>query len=492
MASPVADSTSALPRPRQIHPLTILLGLLFFALVFYVRNSFADFSQPFAYIFCGIALLAVLSGRFEALILIILILTSTVFELLEFPTLPIMIGDLYFSDVLIILLLIGRLAKRVTVNVVLIPKPLGYPLMACFLVGVFSFLYATIGFQVPTNIAGIELRALLHFTLFFLVIYYVKDEAHLKSLLWAIALMAVAVAALLMLQYILGRDVNIISGRLEILSTTGRRFRDVMRILVPGSILIFFVLNALIAAYILKAMRRGRLLLLLAVSILTMGMILTFTRVYWIMILASILFFLVAARRRAIIYSRTSLLLAGVAIALALFLQTRVFNAGVIEEAVLNRYVSILRAPTNFQHDTLFMRYLESRYAWEKIKESPWLGIGLGKAYRPLIFGNIEYENSVGGTFLHNGFLATQLKMGLPGTIAFIWLMVLFFSRFLRRWKRIQNPLRQAVVLGVAMSISGMLLHNLVASPFLTVYGASVAGFALGIVEKIYQFEGLA
>lgn len=112
------------------------------------------------------------------------------------------------------------------------------------------------------------------------------------------------------------------------------------------------------------------------------------------------------------------------------------------------------------------MRYLESRYAWEKIKESPWLGIGLGKAYRPLIFGNIQYENTVGGTFLHNGYLATQLKMGLPGTLAFLWLMTAFFGRFLKRWQRVRDPFHQAVVLGISLSLGGMMLHNLIASPF--------------------------
>jgi O-antigen ligase len=307
-----------------------------------------------------------------------------------------------------------------------------------------------------------------------------------------IGLIATIVAVLLILQYILGRDTSIISGRLEILNTTGRKFSDVIRILVPGATLIFFALNALMAVYILKAVRRGRFLIFLAISVLTIGMILTFTRVYWVMILASLLFFLIVARRRAIIYPRISFLLIGVVLALALFLQSRVLKPGVIEEAVLNRYQSILRAPSNFQHDTLFMRYLESRYAWEKIKESPWLGIGLGKAYRPLIFGNIEYESTMGGTFLHNGYLATQLKMGLLGTLAFLWLMATFFQRFAKRWRRLQDPLNQAMVLGVVMSIGGMLLHNLVASPFLTVYGASVAGLALGLVEKIYQLEGLA
>ncbi|HEX7344161.1 MAG TPA: O-antigen ligase family protein [bacterium] len=483
----------ALPQGRrQIYALTILLSLAFFALIFYFRNTLEDFSQPFIYVLLGISLIVVISGRFEAFLLIILIITSTVFELLEFPTIPIMIGDLYFSDILILLLLMGRLIKRVTVNVVLIPKPLGYPIVACILVAVFSFLYSTMGFHVPTNTAGIELRAIIHLCLFFLVFYYVKNDPHLKSLLLGLSLTAVAVAGLLILQYVLGRDTSIVSGRLEILNTSGQKFKDVIRILVPGSSLIFFVLNTLMAVYILKGLQRSRLWLLLGIAVLMMGMILTFTRVFWVMILAGVLILLFLARRRAIIYPRISFLLFGVFWVIVVFMQSRALNPEVIEAAIYNRSLSILRAPSNFQHDTLFMRYLESRYAWEKIKESPFLGLGLGRAYRPQIFGKIEYENATGGTFLHNGYLATQLKMGLPGTLTFFWLILAFFARMLKRWRKIQNPLYQAVVLGITMSIGGMLLHNLVASPFLTVFGASVAGLALGVVEKIYQFEGLA
>jgi len=46
MFTPATDLTPPLASCRQIHPLTILLSLLFFALVFYVRNALADFSQP--------------------------------------------------------------------------------------------------------------------------------------------------------------------------------------------------------------------------------------------------------------------------------------------------------------------------------------------------------------------------------------------------------------------------------------------------------------
>jgi O-antigen ligase len=478
-------------KPR-VYALTIFISLAFFGLVFYLRNAQTDFSHPFVYVFTGIVLLSFLSGRMEAFVLLLLVVTSTVFELIEFPAIPIMIGDLYFSDVLIGILLLGRLLKRVTQEVTIIPKPMGYPILAFILAGIFSFCYSTFGFQVSTMSAGIELRAIIHIALFFLVFYYVRTERQLRSLLLGTGLIAGVVATLLILQYIMGSSTSIVAGRVEMLATTEGKFKDVTRVLVPGSSIMLFALNTVIAVYILKGMQRGRLLVLLMGAVLALGIVLTFTRVFWVMILMAVLLLLILARRKTVIYPRLIFLLTGGLLATMIVLQAKILNPKIIEEAVINRSISILHAPRNFQHDTLFMRFLESKYALEKISESPLLGIGLGKAYRPIIFGNVEYENTIGGTFLHNGYLATQLKMGLPGTLVFLWLIGAFFLRARKKWKLIKTPLYQAVVLGITVSIAGMMLHNLVASPFLTVSWVAVLGVGLGITEKIYQFEGIA
>ena len=274
------------------------------------------------------------------------------------------------------------------------------------------------------------------------------------------------------------------------MSTTEGKFEDITRVLVPGTSIIIFSLNTLVAIYILKGMkRRWRNLIILGIAVLSMGLILTFTRVYWAMVFGAIMLLILFARRELSVYPRATFLTACAAVTVVLILQASVLNSSVIKEAVLNRTMSMLRVPKNFQHDTLFMRYLESRYAWERVKENPLLGLGLGKSYRPLIFRGADYENTVGGTYLHNGFLTTQMKMGIAGTCTFFWLIGTFFFRVLKRWRRIRDPLYKAVVLGIAVSIASMLLHNLMASPFMTLFWVSVAAIGIGVVEKIYQFE---
>jgi len=479
-------------KPRS-HLLTLFLGMVFFGLVFYFRNSLDDFSQPFALVFIGIITLAFISGRYETYILLLLIATSTVFDLQEFGTVPIQIGDLFLTDLLIIILLLAQVLKRVTVNMILIPKHLGYPILTIILVAIFSFVYATMGLNVSTFKAGIELRIIIYLSIFFLVYHYIKTPRQLHTLLVGSALVALIVSGMILAQYVLGNNVSIVFGRVEILSTQHKKFSDITRVMVPGSSVIFFTLNTLIAVYVLKALKnRSRSLILPAIAVISFGLILTFTRIYWVMVLGATILLLFMAHRRAIVYPRMTFLVIGAAAGVVLILQSSVLNSTVIKEAMINRSISILKAPRKFREDTLFMRYLESRYAWEKILENPFLGIGLGNAYRPKIFGNSNYERNVGGTSVHNGYLATQLKMGIMGTVAFFWLMIAFFYRVFKRWKDIKEPLYQAVVVGIAISVGGMLIHNLVASPFLTVHWVTLAAIGMGVTEKIFQIEGIA
>jgi O-antigen ligase len=305
------------------------------------------------------------------------------------------------------------------------------------------------------------------------------------------AIIGMVVSAALIAQYIIGSDQSIVSGRVETLNTLRREFSSVTRILVPGSSIVIFGLITFIVIHLLKAVRgKGRIFILPAIVLLAFGLLLTFTRVYWIMVLVAVLLFMVLAHRRSLIYPRLAMLGLGVGLGIVLILQAKVLDSSVISDAIVQRTRSILSASSRFKEDTLFIRYLESRYAWEKITEHPWLGIGLGNSYRSKIFNNDNISN-VQGVSVHNGYLATQLKMGLPGTLAYFWLIIVFFKRALKYWYRVKTPLYQAIVLGITLSIIGMFVHSLVASPFMAVYWVATFAVAIGIIEKIYQFEGL-
>ncbi len=480
-------------RKPLIYKSTILWMAVFFALTFYFRNYLDIQSLPFTMVFWGIALFVFLSGRFETYILILLITTSTVFDLFEFPVISIGVGDLFFSDVLIITLLLGRLLKRVTVQVTVFPKPMGYLVLTVILTGFFAFFYAVVGFGTSITSAGIELRTIVYYSMFFLVYYYMKNDRQLRTVLLGMGLLTAAVAFLLIVQGAMGYENDIIGGRVEILNTAGQKYTEVSRVLAPGSSLVISGLITLITIYILRGIQgRKRPLILWMIALVTAGLIFTFTRSYWIIVVFSLMVLLFIERRRFSTYPRLTLVVIGALTGGALLLQTKAINSKILEEAVFERSLSIFKAPRNFRNDTLYMRYLESRYAWNKIKQYPLLGIGLGTKYRQNIFGNTDYERNVGGKMVHSGYLATQLKMGIPGTLAMLTMVLVFLWRCFHRYRKVKDPLYKAVVLGIAVNMIGMIVLNVGPSPFMTISWVPVVAVCMGLVEKIFQLEGLA
>jgi len=477
---------------KQFFIISIVFAIVFFALTFISRNYIGDLQAPFIILFVATSALIFLTGRLEAYILMILITTSTVFNLSDLPNIPIFIGDVHLSEALIITLLSARLLKRVTVNVTIIPKPMGYFVLAVILVGCFSFVYGIIGFGTATNRAGIELRPIIYYLLFFLVIYYVHSDKQLKSLMLGIGVITGIIAVLLIVQTILGYENEILGGRVEVLSTAGQKFKDMTRVLIPGSSLIIFGLNCMVALYILqKRSVRGRNLLLPIIALLACGLIFTFTRSYWITVMFSVAVMLFILRRRTYMYPRLTLIIAGALVGGVILMQANVINPKIFKEAVFERSVSILKARKNFRHDTLYMRYMESKLAWEKIEKNPLLGIGLGTSYRPNIFGNTSYERDVGGTMVHSGYLAIQVKMGLPGTIVFLIMPIFFLIRAIPRWKLVKNSLYQAVLLGTITFVLGLIFLNIGPSPLISISWAPVVAVSMGIAEKIFQLEGI-
>ncbi len=470
------------------------MSLTFFGIIFFLRNALVDFSFPFMSLFLGVILISLFSRRFEIFILLLLIITSTVFAVWEFPGIPIMVGDLNVSDMLILMLLVGRLLKRVTTKVVIIPKPLGPPILAFILVAALTFTYSIISTNVSIARAGMDLRVMFHLALFFLLYYYVRSHKQLKTLLLGIGIIAGILATMQLIQWVVGVENDILGVRLEQLTTQGHQYEDVARVMLPGTPVILFTLNTILAIFVFTRLKlKWRMILLFAIALLATGMISTFSRALWIAVLAAVAIILFSAKKRKTSYPRVITLAVGTVLIIMLLLQTSIFKSFSVKDAIFSRTMSIVNLRENIKNDTLLIRLIESRYAWEKIVENPLLGIGFGTSYRPNIFGNVDYERRTDGTFVHNGYLSIQLKMGLLGTLAFIWMYSAFFRRIRRNWRKVRDPLYQATVLGIAVSMVGVLIFSITSpAPIMQIYWVAVIGIGFGIVEKIFQLEGIA
>jgi putative inorganic carbon (HCO3(-)) transporter len=124
-----------------------------------------------------------------------------------------------------------------------------------------------------------------------------------------------------------------------------------------------------------------------------------------------------------------------------------------------------------------------------------WLtGIGLGAA----AFGQVYPQFMLAGTpalHSHNLYLELALQLGVPGLVAFLWLLLAVFSRAARAVPRLKAGTRSLLIALIA-GLSGFLLHgavdNVWYSPKLTFLFWAVLGLALALTKEADDPAGTA
>jgi O-antigen ligase len=160
----------------------------------------------------------------------------------------------------------------------------------------------------------------------------------------------------------------------------------------------------------------------------------------------------------------------------------------------LERITRMFSADIVAEGENLQPRWLEIQYAWEKLKGSPILGIGLYNPYRPAFYVGEPVQLR---HFLHNAYLALWIKTGLPGLLSFLWLSVLFVKRAFENWRRVGDcfagacndrggRLMRAAVLGSVVAFVGLLISNFVAPTFVQPGSLAVFGLIFGINEALF------
>jgi O-antigen ligase len=361
------------------------------------------------------------------------------------------------------------------------------------MVATFTFIYTIMNSNVSIAKAGMDLRVLFHLSLFFLVVYYVKSHRQLKTLILGIGIISGILAVMQLIQWAVGHENDILGVRLEALSTAGHDYGDISRVMLPGTPVILFSLNTFLAIYVFNKLRiKLRILLIIAIALLAAGMIATFSRALWVSVIVALFIIILLAQKRKRSYPRVIMLIASTVVIIILVMRTTFLANLQVKDAIFSRTMSIVNMPRNIQDDTLWIRIIEFQYAWEKILDNPLIGIGFRTSYRPNIFGNVDYERRTAGTFVHSGYLAIQLKMGLLGTTVFLWMMGTFFVRTRRRLRKLEDPLYRAVVIGIFVSIVGILIFSITSpAPIMFIYWVTVTAIGFGIAEKIFQLEGI-
>jgi O-antigen ligase len=138
-----------------------------------------------------------------------------------------------------------------------------------------------------------------------------------------------------------------------------------------------------------------------------------------------------------------------------------------------------------YKSDSLEWRRVENKYALQQIVKHPFLGIGLGKDYRPQIFGS--YDTSTG--YIHNGYLGILLDVGLIGLLPLLWFFVRFVIRGFRNWDKIKDTYMNLLLTGFTLSVLGVLLINMVSPVFRQWFSIVVFPTIIGLSEVIIRIN---
>lgn len=205
----------------------------------------------------------------------------------------------------------------------------------------------------------------------------------------------------------------------------------------------------------------------LAALIIGVALFLTYSRGAWLLGVPASLLFLAAMRSR-----RSFALMAG---GLATLLVISILVVGV------GRLTSLLDAGQG----TTFFRLQLWRSSWKMIQDHPILGVGLDNflyKYRTYYVLPTAWEE-FNLSHPHNMILDFWLRLGLPGLIVLIWLLVAFFRQSWRIYRSFPESNDRILILGLMGGLVNALAHGLVDHSFFLVDLAFVWMMILALMQ---------
>jgi len=129
-----------------------------------------------------------------------------------------------------------------------------------------------------------------------------------------------------------------------------------------------------------------------------------------------------------------------------------------------------------------FERLIEYEACWERIKEKPILGYGIGYIHS---FTDPFLRQRIHRWAVHQFYLMVTLKMGLIGLLAFLWIFYVFFREGLRKSRNIQSGYYRGLSFGFLANSVQLLIISLTNHEFASVVNTFYLAFTLGGVVII-------
>jgi hypothetical protein len=428
----------------------------------------------------------------EFALLGIVLLLSTAIDENGLPSIPIGVGHIIVSDIILfsalaIILLRGWVEPGFGFR----QTPLDVPLLAFYGVAILSTVLAIAKSTVTINASLGEIRTVNLYLTFFIVTNLIRNEKHLRRLLGGIFVLATLVAILMIAQYFLGDLTKILPGRVETVFTAGTSDPGVTRILPPGQSIVLVALIAIPILLIVDQAPSKFFLRFFQLAMVGIAVLLTFNRNFWVaVVLALLLIALLISIPEKIRFFNiavwTTVFAAMVFIPLVSLIGAPAQN---FIDSTATRFGTLIN-PSTLNEGSLQDRYVENQYALPQIEAHPLLGLGLGARYRPrdqrIDFGTVSTDKFA---YIHDGHFWLMMKTGLIGYLLFVLTLFLFLYRSLSNWRKIRDPYLRAISLSFAITVIGLLPATIVNPIFFEAYWTPLLGIMMGTCEVILRLN---
>ncbi len=435
----------------------------------------------------GILLLKYITNHPVIGVLIIVVLTSSIVFEDSMPLIPIGVGSLHISDILLLFML-GTLGYRYFTkeNFTFTKSPLNIPLLLFVAVSLVSAAVSVAHYGTDFNDVARQFRFISYYLLFFLITNLITEKTQIRFLIKGLFVIAAVVAAAMVVQAIIGESIQLMPGRIESAATFGSQF-ETLRILPPGQTLVFVTFLTAICTLVFvqdkPVLFSGAFYL---IPLLGMGIILTYNRSYWVAAILGVMILLLItateSKIRLVALLMVVLIFSGSV--LAMFGGTE-GKLGATVDAVSTRFSSLFAGARLQQSGPVEDRWIENGYAVDQIRRHPLLGIGLGNVYRPQIYGQDDKLTY----YVHNAYLFLLTDMGIIGFLFYFWFYILFLIRAAKSWKGISDNFLKSAVVGFMISGIAILLMALVIPVFMEWFSIVVIACMIGLTEALIRIS---
>ncbi len=225
---------------------------------------------------------------------------------------------------------------------------------------------------------------------------------------------------------------------------------------------------------------------ILACVILTIvALITTFSRTFWLVLLAEIPIILIYLKNkdRIRLLQIIGMIAALIVLTAAFFLKD---YTKIVFEVVGNRFTSVSKGKDDVSVNARFVEYTA---AWKKIKEFPIGGNGLAKKF--VHYEPIE-EYTTNTFIIHNGYIYLTYRLGFPLTLFYFIPLIYYIIKAEKYARKVKDPLYRFISLSSLTSLILMIIANMSSAQFVYRDGIFVMVFAyafIGIAEGQYLRE---